>query len=451
MLFCLWLKTIAIDLLMDRFSKDTCDELTNSVCSDCSVRFNGHKTEHKNNDTLHEADVRMRTLHVACNLRASWCSFFELCNEAVIARWRTIAGDLRFDCDLNATACTTRKYLEPNRVSKVRKQTNSTMRCALTWFHVESITRVSRRAPLQFATMRSSFRDIISLVGTSVGTFSRGPFDDRLNLHRIVSRTCFHWVYVRADVGRRTSRAWHNARKVINAHCAFLIGLKRTSEPKGGGSIFSSNGPPHTLLHPNHPRLQCDFCNFELPSGILGFPLEGSRGPEDNLKFQMGARNYKNHTAIAGDLRASCVQKCVWWTIWAFEEKNAFPFGSLVRFKSNYKFAMSINYFPPSVLCHRARYTQTETHTNRDIQNDTRQTHTERHLQTEADTLRQRHKQRQRRASHSNLGKSSGERQKTKILTNSFESNRSRGDLISQNPILKLFLKTKTKGFSVSE
>jgi hypothetical protein len=29
-------------------------------------------------------------------------SFFELCNEPVIARWRTMAADLRLDCDLNA-------------------------------------------------------------------------------------------------------------------------------------------------------------------------------------------------------------------------------------------------------------------------------------------------------------------------------------------------------------
>jgi hypothetical protein len=64
-------------------------------------------------------------------------------------------------------ACTTQKYFE---------QTWSTSevaipRCALTCFHVESITRVSRRAPFQVKEgaieMRSSFHDI-SLVGMSV-------------------------------------------------------------------------------------------------------------------------------------------------------------------------------------------------------------------------------------------------------------------------------------------
>jgi hypothetical protein len=44
-----------------------------------------------------------RTMRVACNLRASCV---ELCNEAVIAWWRTMAGD--FEC---ACACTTRKYI----------------------------------------------------------------------------------------------------------------------------------------------------------------------------------------------------------------------------------------------------------------------------------------------------------------------------------------------------
>jgi hypothetical protein len=64
------------------------------------------------------------------------------------------------------------------------------------------------------------------------------------------------------------------ARNAINDHCEFKIGLKRTIEP-----IFSSNGHTtmhHTpLLHANRAQiarqLQCDFCNFELRSRILGF------------------------------------------------------------------------------------------------------------------------------------------------------------------------------------
>jgi hypothetical protein len=51
---------------------------------------------------LHEADVgdtyNARGVQFTCKL----CSFFELCNEAVIVWWRTMAADLRFDCDLNA-------------------------------------------------------------------------------------------------------------------------------------------------------------------------------------------------------------------------------------------------------------------------------------------------------------------------------------------------------------
>jgi hypothetical protein len=44
------------------------------------------------------------------------------------------------------------------------------------------------------------------------------------------------------------------ARRVINAHGEFVIGLKRTSEPKG--SLFSSNGPPHTFLHANRTHIR---------------------------------------------------------------------------------------------------------------------------------------------------------------------------------------------------
>jgi hypothetical protein len=51
---------------------------------------------------LHEADVGVRTMHVACNLRANWCSFFELRKETAIARWCTMAVDPRFDRNLNA-------------------------------------------------------------------------------------------------------------------------------------------------------------------------------------------------------------------------------------------------------------------------------------------------------------------------------------------------------------
>jgi hypothetical protein len=57
-------------------------------------------------------------------------------NEAVIAWWRTMAGDLRFDCDLNALHDPLKNILsQTDMVRKVRKQTNSTIaipRCALT-------------------------------------------------------------------------------------------------------------------------------------------------------------------------------------------------------------------------------------------------------------------------------------------------------------------------------
>jgi hypothetical protein len=59
-----------------------------------------------------------------------------------------MAADLRFDCDSNAPP----KNILSKEGQQVRKQTNYTIaipRCALTWFHAESITRVSRRAPFQ--------------------------------------------------------------------------------------------------------------------------------------------------------------------------------------------------------------------------------------------------------------------------------------------------------------
>jgi hypothetical protein len=46
----------------------------------------------------------------------------------------------------------------------VRKQTNCTIaipRCALTWFHVESITRVSRRAPFQVLKRRRHCKCVV--------------------------------------------------------------------------------------------------------------------------------------------------------------------------------------------------------------------------------------------------------------------------------------------------
>jgi hypothetical protein len=51
--------------------------------STVGASLNGHQAKLKNDDTsiLHEVDV-IRTVHVACNLRANSCSFFELCNEA---------------------------------------------------------------------------------------------------------------------------------------------------------------------------------------------------------------------------------------------------------------------------------------------------------------------------------------------------------------------------------
>jgi hypothetical protein len=59
---------------------------------------------------------------------------------------------------------------------------------------------------------------------------------------------------------------------VINDHCEFEIGLKRTIEP--GRKSFASKGHTtmhHTpLLHANRAQiacqLQCNFCNFELRS-----------------------------------------------------------------------------------------------------------------------------------------------------------------------------------------
>jgi hypothetical protein len=62
-----------------------------------------------------------------------------------------------------------------------------------------------------------------------------------------------------------------------------------------------------------------------------------SGGPsKENLKFTIGLRNYKNHTAIRGrsalDLRAE-VGVCGAWTGCDLLMKNAFPFGQIVRFK----------------------------------------------------------------------------------------------------------------------
>jgi hypothetical protein len=37
-----------------------------------------------------------------------------------------------------------------------------------------------------------------------------------------------------------------NAHKVINAHSEFVMGLKRTSEPNGGGGFFSLKWSTHT-------------------------------------------------------------------------------------------------------------------------------------------------------------------------------------------------------------
>jgi hypothetical protein len=71
-----------------------------------------------------------------------------------------------------------------------------------------------------------------------------------------------------------------NARKVINAHGEFVIGLKRTSEPKR--KHFSLKlSTTYTLFARKSRdivrRLHCDFCNFELPSGIFGFPRRESQ------------------------------------------------------------------------------------------------------------------------------------------------------------------------------
>jgi hypothetical protein len=60
-----------------------------------------------------------------------------------------MAADLRFDCDLNAT----RKHLEQTGSAKWENQPIAWLQFhaarSLTWFHVESTTRVSRRAPFQ--------------------------------------------------------------------------------------------------------------------------------------------------------------------------------------------------------------------------------------------------------------------------------------------------------------
>jgi hypothetical protein len=69
--------------------------------------LSGHQTDYENDDSgiLQEADVgdtyTARGVRFTCNC-ASSCSFFELCNETVIARWRTIAAELHCECDLNA-------------------------------------------------------------------------------------------------------------------------------------------------------------------------------------------------------------------------------------------------------------------------------------------------------------------------------------------------------------
>jgi hypothetical protein len=74
--------------------------------------------------------------------RASWCSFFELCNEAAIVSWAHNGCWSPFWLWLHMRMHHS-KIFWANRISKVRKQTNLAIaipRCALTtWFHVESL------------------------------------------------------------------------------------------------------------------------------------------------------------------------------------------------------------------------------------------------------------------------------------------------------------------------
>jgi hypothetical protein len=148
-------------------------------------KLNSHQTKHKNNDTCILQEPRVGDTYNARGVQFT-C---KLVIRLRIVQWGRNCALVHNGCWSSFWLwfeCTTQRYFEQ---TMLRKQTmswsakweinqlhdcNSALR--LTWFHVESMTRVSRRAPLQ---MRSSFRDI-SLGGMSVGTFSRGPFDDRL-------------------------------------------------------------------------------------------------------------------------------------------------------------------------------------------------------------------------------------------------------------------------------
>jgi hypothetical protein len=95
-----------------------------------------------------------------------------------------------------------------------------------------------------------------------------------------VSRKCRLWHCTQAEGGRKrrevSGREWrrlHGARCAQSNYCSWRIGLKR--------ELFFLNWSTHTLLHANRVRfarlLQCGFCNFGLPSWILGFPRRDHR------------------------------------------------------------------------------------------------------------------------------------------------------------------------------
>jgi hypothetical protein len=72
------------------------------------------------------------------------------------------------------------KQGQPSEKTNQLHDCNSALR--LTWFHVELITRVSRRVPFQVAIENALVFSPSALVEVSAGTFSRGPFDDRLSI-----------------------------------------------------------------------------------------------------------------------------------------------------------------------------------------------------------------------------------------------------------------------------
>jgi hypothetical protein len=117
--------------------------------------------------------------HVQCTWRAIYVQAVFLLR---IVQWSRLGAVVHWSSFWLSFECTTQKYFEQAWSAKwenkpiARVNCNSALRTHLISCRVDYTC--SRPAPFQLKTcLRSSVRDI-SIVGMSVGTFSRGPFDE---------------------------------------------------------------------------------------------------------------------------------------------------------------------------------------------------------------------------------------------------------------------------------